>query len=106
MKHTPSPWQLRGLSDHVRVEHVTAAGKTNVARCGSSKVGPREPSNEEVWANAHLIAAAPELLEALKELEAEVADLRAGRTWDPNYEGVKKAHLHAKTAIRKAEGAA
>lgn len=65
-KFTPGPWLLRGLSDHVRVEHVTRELKRiNVARCGSSKPGPREPAIEEVCANAHLIAAAPAMYEAL-----------------------------------------
>lgn len=67
-KHTPGPWTTRGLSDHVRVERVSPVGRINVARCGSSKPGPREPEIKEIWANASLIAAAPELLEEGKKL--------------------------------------
>jgi hypothetical protein len=44
-----------------------------------------------------------ELLEALKALEEQVADFRAGRTWDADYIGLKAAHLKAKVAIQKAE---
>jgi hypothetical protein len=45
-----------------------------------------------------------ELLAALKALEEQVADFRAGRTWDASYIGLKEAHLKAKVAIQKAEG--
>jgi hypothetical protein len=43
-----------------------------------------------------------QLLNALKKLEEQVADFRAGRTWDASYVGLKDAHLQAKVAIRRA----
>jgi hypothetical protein len=99
-KHTPGPWELRGLSDHVRVEHKTGVvSRINVARCGSSKPGPSEPrSHDEVWANARLIAAAPELLEALKKfVDLVIADHDA-QTDRYYFEAEKLASI----AIRKA----
>lgn len=43
-----------------------------------------------------------ELFEALKSLEEQVADFRAGRTWDADYIGLKQAHLKAKVVLQKA----
>lgn len=61
VKHTPGPWEL-GYLDHagqrvVRQEHI------EVCTCWHHSVGSIE---REMEANARLIAAAPELLEALK----------------------------------------
>ena len=36
---------------------MSNVGYINVARCGSSKPGPHEPSMAEVWANAEGIVA-------------------------------------------------
>lgn len=65
-KWTLGPWTQRGLSDHVRIERRNAVGYLNIARCGSCKPGRHEPEMAEVFANAHLIAAAPELYAALE----------------------------------------
>lgn len=67
MSHTPGPWN-RGYGNHVfqgEPGHGYPSGRL-IAIC--------EPSTrtkadwDQVWANAKLIAAAPELLQALKEL--------------------------------------
>ena len=71
MKHanTPGPWritdEMRGVGN-VRVHGVeSASGHGSVANCGADDTGA---------ANARLIAAAPDLLEALQS----VADFWAG----------------------------
>jgi hypothetical protein len=56
-KATGGEWSTRGLSDHVRIERVNSVGKINVARCGSSQPGLREPESAEVWSNANYITA-------------------------------------------------
>ena len=46
------------------------------------------------------------MFEALKALEEQVADFRAGRTWDADYIGLKQAHLKAKVVLQRASVAA
>ena len=55
-KHTPAPWEVNPRATR-NVRH----GNLTIANCSSSQDGSRE---EEEIANAKLIAAAPELLEA------------------------------------------
>lgn len=86
-KHTPGPWEDAGR-----------AGLGRMVRAGT-KEDPRwicvvygEGVTPESQANARLIAAAPELLEAMKNLVNGGSDGRA-KDWDL-----------AEAAIRKAEG--
>lgn len=87
--HTPGPW----------------SGKTVIAmtvaleECGVS-LGFGSNRTEEAVANARLIAAAPELLEALKLC----ASVCAGETSDKN--GLISALEAARSAMKKATGAA
>ena len=62
MKHTPGPWHVDGRPRHEALEIHSESRR--IAR--SLYEGGSE--DNEANANAHLIAAAPELLEALKEL--------------------------------------
>lgn len=57
-QHTPGPWSLEYDYSLVMKHHIVTAGP----------IGPDEASQEEKKANARLIAAAPELLEALKAI--------------------------------------
>jgi hypothetical protein len=61
--HTPGPWCVGDLDQHgqriVRQEHI------EIATCWHHSVGSIE---QEMEANARLIAAAPDLLAALSEL--------------------------------------
>lgn len=62
-KHTPGPWYYRPEEPSVEAEHNNDTGFfLTVADCGES----RTMSVDEQKANARLIAAAPELLEALQ----------------------------------------
>lgn len=58
-KHTPAPWTVNPKAK-TNIRH----GNLTIANCSSTHDGSRE---EEEIANAKLIAAAPELLEALME---------------------------------------
>ena len=85
-KHTPGPWKYKPLSEDTwfifnRKDVITACGDEN---------------------NARLIAAAPEMLEALKALVAYQADN------ETEYLGMQQiiAYQRAKAAIAKAEGRA
>jgi hypothetical protein len=70
--HTPGPWQVRGRTN------VFPAGGTSriIANCaGYSTNGPDwEEVNEENEANARLIAAAPDLLAALRMVALLILD--------------------------------
>jgi len=94
-KHSPSPWSVApDFGDgHGQFSILCAEG------CGIAMaeawIGEHRA---EATANAHLIAAAPELLEALKLLLADVADYPA---WQRPCHAVDVAQA----AIAKAEGA-
>jgi hypothetical protein len=114
-KFTPGPWHYKqsGLSCFVD-GRVRPGVLQEVAWCGATEVP------EQMEANARLIAAAPELLEALQELLREAVVLSAEyletfRDW-PNdvaiqgwdkarWTGALAASEKAKSAIAKATGA-
>jgi hypothetical protein len=60
-KHTPGPW-VKGDEKHYRREHVFTNNGVFVADCC------KQPPREECEANARLIAAAPDMLAALREI--------------------------------------
>lgn len=68
MKHTPGPWftKREGFSTVYVEARIGGGWLQEVAACGPTKEGSVQQE-----ANAHLIAAAPELLEALKCLKRE-----------------------------------
>ncbi len=87
VKHTPGPWR----AFETRVCFANMAGGFDIRNCPDAE------------ANARLIAAAPELLEALKEVTSDYAgrfDLD-----DPSTNpGIKSSIKQAHAAIAKAEG--
>lgn len=89
MTHTPGPWYAEG-SDIGSAENITVG----VAIAGRTDDG--YISHAQVQANANLMAAAPDLLDALKDALDVMGDW--GADGDPAWAGVAKA------AIAKAEG--
>lgn len=73
--HTPSPWNV---SRHATPEHTRQYG----IYAGDSQSDHVIVRGENASADAALIAAAPELLEALKACEAVLANLRRNNRWD------------------------
>ncbi|SRR6266446_4111365 len=63
--HTPGPWELIALSDRL---YVQSKGQSLIADVGGTKIMDLIPTP---LANARLIAAAPEMLEALEEICAD-----------------------------------
>jgi hypothetical protein len=95
-KHTPGPW--RYLMKLVTYD-IWSDSYGKVAYCYTTDCDKYSPSDSTARANARLIAAAPEMLEALKYLTAEV-DHCVNNGWlrkQPQY----KAAL---AAIAKAQG--
>ena len=100
MKHTKGPWKYIGWDGQMEIR-TEDNKETGIAFLGNTEDGAIP--NAKTRANAHLIAAAPELLEALKraksfidEVEADSDDLRIA----PEY------YDEIFNAINKAEGAA
>lgn len=95
--HTPGPW-VAGLNDvpyaGLDFECWTVDGPDGGICTVDSSVDERE-------ANARLIAAAPELLEALQELASEVATAGLSLAL---LDRLDASHFKARAAIAKARG--
>lgn len=64
-EYTPGPWQVVGERPYV--PHVTAGGKYLAGDIRAPWGGDYDGYYDEAYANARLIAAAPEMYEALKD---------------------------------------
>jgi len=84
-KHTPGPWERKGL--YVEAGNRRSAGIRIIAHIFGHEKAIWEP-------NGNLIAAAPDMLEALK----------AAEEWVCPVEGSQMLWEHIRKAIRKAEG--
>lgn len=97
-KHTPGPWKLLKFGDF---EHYTVTNQegTHGFHLGIAQVsfGYSEPAETEQHANAKLIAAAPELLDALRDLKALVRD-----GYQHNDIAMTRSLTQAQAAIEKA----
>ena len=103
-KHTPGPWKHHG--EAVWSEHKSVSGKetrgTRTTHEGAVSSRQRMPDAERE-ANSNLIAAAPELLEAL---EFSITDTGALAEQSPMYALRRLASISeaARSAIAKAKG--
>ena len=68
---TPGPWEVPGQPDKVCAEGYT---KNGTAKTIATVSTPAWMSATEPWANARLIAAAPELLDAIEALARALAE--------------------------------
>lgn len=123
-QHTPGPWQAGepvtsdGHTVYVRIScgdqdisttsvyghrpDGVVAGRAYVDRFGTER-HPPHVSEQECHANARLIAAAPELLDALRMAQGEMVTLVARLT--PEYaKGVRAVLDAAKEVMAKVEG--
>lgn len=66
MNYTPGPWEVIEVKGSYKIPFVVAAGEKRVATCTGDQLNPEGTSIGEARANARLIAAAPELVEALE----------------------------------------
>lgn len=106
-KHTPGPWVASNASNGRNFNHWSVCDR-RMCRIAKTDQMPGGNSEEE-YANARLIAAAPDLLAAVKWagqcLEAYLcADSQEGR--DYCRKDLESAHQMACAAIAKAEGGA
>jgi hypothetical protein len=106
MGHTPGPWRVNVFLNVLR-EKLTC-------QMAVHQLGPSLPileatffhcgSVDECAANAHLIASAPELLAALKNITEDYAE-RFDLDSESTNPGIKSSIEQARAAIAKAEGA-
>jgi hypothetical protein len=100
-KHTPGPWEIGSINKKDKNLYWSAVftpkntGKFHTPRAGEALGVDRE----ECEANAHLIAAAPDLLEALRLLLEASDGLNGESEW------LDERLNAARAAIAKAEGA-
>ena len=103
-QHTPGPWIGAGPSFGDQFPRYTTEITTEDERYGDGHIQicelPFHHHDEENEANARLIAAAPDLLEALNSY------LKAGFGYSTDFNSQKEAYYKAKAAIDKATGAA
>lgn len=93
MTHTPGPWTVEGLQQNVRVSGYRIVG------CGTT-VALVVAGTGRAKETANLIAAAPDMLEALKKIDTELSQHR-----DVGLKGpIMYARGLARAAINKAEG--
>ena len=99
-KHTPGPWTTDEREHNDPYQHVRILGGSRAIAELWIDDAPVPEYNAEQYANARLIAAAPELLEALQILLDCVTDIREINMEDycPN------SLLLARAAIAKATG--
>jgi hypothetical protein len=105
-KYTPGPWihiprERDGHADKIAVGHNVFI---NVGCPHIERPILDYPHDNEQTANANLIAAAPELLETMKNLFEQCAMIARYGGTDCNTKEADKAILAAKAAIAKAEG--
>ncbi len=102
LKHTPGPWQ-RANRESISTAYLYGPNsKRFIATVYNS---PCDPDEQE--ANAHLIAAAPEMLEALETLEMKL-DCLSGDIFrtKADKDFVIGLRMITKEAINKAQGKA
>jgi hypothetical protein len=99
VSHTPGPWQHNGIDDDGDPYPPTVVWSGTTLICGPvGRIGIYvDPHPDEAGANFLLIAAAPDLLEALKTLSAE-------ERRDDDDPVLLAARDKARAAIAKAEG--
>ncbi len=68
-EHTPGPWRASKAGHHT----IWAANEVLIADCDT--LDPRQPPTDQIQANAHLVAAAPLMLEALENIENDDAHM-------------------------------
>lgn len=92
-KHTLGPWKAQSIGDAFYIESLNGL---------VAETKPRLLNSEEEEANAHLIASAPELLEALVFVTEELRGYAS--EYDGPSVGTSRKISAALSAIAKAKG--
>ena len=94
VKHTPGPWMLTSTNPHDGWEGWEIQAQPSPIARGftdtiASCTGPQ--SNDKRWANARLIAAAPDMFEALANLENDDGKAMPPSAWKLVQDALAKA---------------
>ena len=96
--HTPGPWKFIDATQVAAMQYapkcVIRAGTKQLAAFSWNDKSPHFPTKYEAQANARLIAAAPDMLEALIEAKSELRD------YGPDHPSMRQID----TAIARATG--
>lgn len=107
--HTQGPWSCLPEEigkDYIRIRGTRLGGRYKVANVQASIYkGVHEHEILETRANARLIAAAPDLLAALKDLADDISE-RFDMECSSTNPGMVQAARNARAAIAKATGGA
>ena len=100
--HTPAPWLLNDCDDaHDCAVTIRTESDTLIAVM-ADETG-EDWSESEILANAHLIAAAPELLEALESIIPDLEQLNGLYSEDDNPDSYENLRA-VRAVIAKAKG--
>lgn len=102
MKHTPGPWFIEHDASQFE-NHAAISAKTHGMLAHVVWKMEDDDQTPECEANARLIAAAPDLLAALREISADYAD-RFDLESPSTNPGIKIVIEQARAAIAKATG--
>jgi len=104
MAHTPGPWEIHHYGDNEGDIHGSDGALVCMMREGDTDPG-------ENWsADARLIAAAPEMIRALRAVRDDIAalanDINGWRAWDATAVDQLLGHrlVRLNGALRRAEG--
>lgn len=107
-KHTPGPWALSTVRTQVgwchKVGPFPSRRGESHACVYEDGISNSPPVDSELLANARLIAAAPELLEVLRALVEQVANVKVVHIPGADPKRFHDAFTEARAAIAKAEG--
>ena len=108
-KHTPGPWETFAdlvWAPNAKANIAAASELRDTSHVSYTRPEIGSPNNAEIRANARLIAAAPELLEACEQLHDALADiLQCDSLYLRELRGpALLAIARARIAITKSEG--
>jgi hypothetical protein len=98
MPHTPGPWTVQKFTDEPVSIIIGQAGDERICEMHSNELATT------VTANATLLAAAPELLEALHYIRFRVAEMETDNHRPIEFSEVRALWDTADAAIARAEG--
>ena len=103
--HTPGPWTVKAHKDGAIAVYATDEKPVFVAPYAAYRPNP-ESGRDEVMANANLIAAAPELLAALKAMHQGLVDgsIKFTKKRQSDNDPYHPANVLMCAAIAKAQG--
>lgn len=111
--YTPGPWRIgkRGsvvgadgyeVCDPDQGPHLSEKFNSNKGHWGTTPGADIERTDEEIQANCRLVAAAPEMLEAIKDLLLKIGP----REWSPrwNAKTFQKEYGKLEKLVKKVDG--